>query len=163
MMSEQWREISGHPYYEVSDLGRVRSWKGRTPRILKPSSSRGYLYVGLSHDGKTHTRLVHRLALTAFRGEAPAEMECCHYDGNPSNNCLLNLRWDTRAGNDADSIRNGTRGRRIKRVRPKLTEEQVREIRASDRTQRAIALAYGVSLTSVSRIKKRKSWAWLSE
>jgi hypothetical protein len=34
-------------------------------------------------------------------------MECCHYDDNPRNNHLGNLRWDTQAGNQRDLVRNG--------------------------------------------------------
>ena len=40
----------------------------------------------------------------------------------------------------------------------KLTENQVREIRADSRTQREIAAAYGVHQALISGIKLRKSW-----
>jgi len=35
-------------------------------------------------------------------------MEGCHNDGDRSNNCVENLRWDTRLGNCQDIIAHGT-------------------------------------------------------
>jgi hypothetical protein len=35
-------------------------------------------------------------------------MECCHYDGDPANNRVGNLRWDTRSSNNLDAVRHGT-------------------------------------------------------
>lgn len=46
--------------------------------------------------------------LTAFVGPCPDGMEGCHNDGDPHNNRLDNLRWDTRANNARDAIRHGT-------------------------------------------------------
>ena len=34
-------------------------------------------------------------------------MQCCHYDDDPTNNHVSNLRWDTQSGNQQDRIRNG--------------------------------------------------------
>lgn len=107
--------------YEVSTLGEVRSlprkvWNPRgrgfwvtTPgRTLKGSPIQsGHLQVALSRDGALTTRLVHRLVLEAFVGPCPEEMEGCHADGDPANNALANLRWDTRSANQADAVRHG--------------------------------------------------------
>jgi hypothetical protein len=38
-------------------------------------------------------------------------MEGCHWNGNPADNRLTNLRWDTPAGNAADRERHGTNRR----------------------------------------------------
>jgi hypothetical protein len=43
-----------------------------------------------------------------FVGPAPEGMEGCHYNGDPTDNRLENLRWDTRKANVADAIRHGT-------------------------------------------------------
>lgn len=53
-------------------------------------------------------RLVHRLVLEAFVGPCPEGMEGCHGDGDPTNNSLGNLRWDTATSNQLDKVRHGT-------------------------------------------------------
>jgi len=35
-------------------------------------------------------------------------MDSCHWDDDPANNRLENLRWGTRSENRKDSVRNGT-------------------------------------------------------
>lgn len=79
-------------------------------------------------------------------------------------NCVnpAHLETGTRAQNNADKIRDGTSARGIKHHKCKLTEAQVLEIFASDKTQRAIADEYGISRTNVSSIKHGNSWGWLT-
>lgn len=45
-------------------------------------------------------------------------MECCHNDGNPSNNIVENLRWDTHSGNMMDRTLHGTHYQRDKTLCP---------------------------------------------
>lgn len=113
-MNEEWRVIPGFDMYEVSDQGRVRSWKrgGRgghlwraQPKLLKPGvGTHGYRLVVLRKDGKDHTRTVHKLVLLAFVGPAPDGLECRHLNGNEHDNRLANLRWGTRQENVADRM-----------------------------------------------------------
>lgn len=115
---ETWRPIPGwEGAYDASDQGRIRSLdrtilhrtgaKHRIRgRILKPATTAdGYRDVILG--GGKHGR-VHILVLQAHVGLAPAGMEVCHNDGNPANNTLPNLRWDTRSENHRDKRRHGT-------------------------------------------------------
>lgn len=44
----------------------------------------------------------------------------------------------------------------------KLTEQQVREIRLSRETNKALAERMGVSRCQVSAIRHRKAWAWVT-
>ena len=122
-MTENWKPVVGYEgYYEVSDQGRMRSLdreietlnkygpcvKKLKGRALKPSADKdGYLQVGLSRDGQVSRRFVHRLVLEAFRGTCPPGHETCHWDDEPSNNKLSNLRWGTRSENELDMVRNG--------------------------------------------------------
>lgn len=121
-MNEEWRPIPGYEgYYEVSDLGRVRSidrriWNSRgrgfwvrlTGKELTPvRSSSGHYSVMLVREGQGTRRFVHRLVLEAFVGRCPDGFEACHGDGNPGNNALPNLRWDTRSANQLDMVRHG--------------------------------------------------------
>jgi len=114
---ERWLPVVGlEGRYEVSDRGRVRSlnhvfirkdgrrhrWSGRI--LATPLNDKGYPYV---HIGR-RTRYVHQLVLEAFVGPRPADLDGCHGDGDPTNNSLANLRWDTTSANAQDAIRHGT-------------------------------------------------------
>ena len=118
--NERWLPVVGFEgIYEVSDHGRVKSLKrvvtmrnGRTrtvaERIRKLNRLQsGHLSLPLSRGGATQYCYVHRLVLEAFVGPCPDGMECCHYDDNPANNRLENLRWDTKSANHLDKVRNG--------------------------------------------------------
>jgi len=63
--------IKGFPKYEVSSLGRVKSFKRFPAQILKPVHTQtGYRQVSLCRDRSSnrHDFHVHRLVLTAFYG-----------------------------------------------------------------------------------------------
>jgi hypothetical protein len=173
-MPERWLPVPGYEgFYEVSDRGRIKSLarvvrrkNGVTlsipERILKPVAFRtGHLLVSLARDGEYKQRPVHRLVLQAFVGPCPDGLEACHGDGDPANNRLKNLRWDTRASNIADRLDHGAHQLGERNPQAKLTEADVLAIRADPRPQRKIAADYGVNRTVVSRIKGRKRWAWL--
>jgi hypothetical protein len=57
---------------------------------------------------------VHRLVLEAFVGPCPEGMVGCHNDGDPLNNRLDNLRWDTPSNNERDKWVHGTHHQRRK-------------------------------------------------
>lgn len=118
---ENWREIPGYEgYYQVSDLGHIRSMDrivtyrtGRQQRYVGhpvPASSHrdGHLLVNLWRDNKGRTDAVHRLVMAAFAGPPPEGHEVCHEDGDPANNNLTNLRYDTRSSNRFDAVHHGT-------------------------------------------------------
>ena len=106
---EKWKPVVGYEgHYEVSDQGRVRSLKKKTPHVLKPGNNhKGYAQVDLCKDGHRWHRAVHLLVLEAFIGPRPDGMVACHYDDDPQNNHIDNLRWDTISANIQDCVRNG--------------------------------------------------------
>jgi hypothetical protein len=114
--TEGWRPAVGFPDYEVSDQGRVRSWKPyngqAAPRVLKgfPSPSGGHLqYRLVDISGESVTTKGHQLVLAAFVGPCPSWADQIrHLDGNPTNNRLSNLRYGTRSENQFDAVRHGT-------------------------------------------------------
>lgn len=119
-MSVEYRPVTTHPGYLVGTDGSIysvarsitdRRWRTRAieGKKLKPiPTGKGYLGVNLPESGKYKRYLIHRLVLAAFVGPCPDGMEGCHSDGNPENNALENLRWDTPSANARDRIHHGT-------------------------------------------------------
>lgn len=157
---ESWREVGGHPDYDVSDHGRVRShksWRGRpTPRLLTQTrNTHGYPSVTLD---LTPGRMVHLLVLGAFMGSRPMACETRHLDGDRTNNRLANLAWGTSAENEADKRRHGTANRGERHPMAKLTTHQVEAIRGALGSQRGIAARFGICQSQVSVIRSGKAW-----
>jgi hypothetical protein len=119
-IEERWLPIPGYEgRYDVSDLGRVRSWNnagGRMaePRIKKQTLSPGmpYRVVGLSNGhGVSRIIPIHRLVMLAFVGPLPKTFprsETRHLNGDKLDNRLVNLRYGTAIENRLDSVRHGT-------------------------------------------------------
>lgn len=113
-MTEQWKPVAGFDGYEVSDLGRVRSWKmyhhDPGPRFLTPSpTDSGHLRVGLTNGSEDpRTRMVHRLVLNAFVGSRPKGLVTRHMNGDKTDNRLANLQYGTYSENQLDSVKHGT-------------------------------------------------------
>jgi len=120
-IEERWLPVVGYEgYYEVSDLGNVRSLDRRILRRGVPAFLRGRMLrqttvdhgravVSLCRGGRRDLRRVSTIVLQAFVGEPPAGFEGCHNDGNPANNHLGNLRWDSHQTNMDDQYKHGTR------------------------------------------------------
>ena len=118
MDNERWLPVPGFEFYEVSDHGHVRSldriarsrWgtdKRVRGKVLRQCSQGRYLVVTLYRDGKPKMFMVHRLVLMAFVGPCGDGQEGLHFDDDPINNRLDNLRWGTPRENALDCIRNG--------------------------------------------------------
>lgn len=157
-MQEVWKPVPGYEgLYEVSNQGRVRSFRrGANGKIRVPTQSvNGHLYVTL---GRGVNKTVHSLVLATFVGPRPIGQECCHNDGNPSNNCLSNLRWDSHRENARDIFRH------LASKNQKLTPEAVRHIKSvlaanqSKGVLTQLARQYGVTVGAVSCIKRGKTY-----
>lgn len=114
---EQWRPVAGYEgFYEISNLGRVRSlagerWNGQAMhffkgRILRPQSKSRYLHVVLSRDGKVKTKRIHQMVAEVFLPPCPGQQgrrrNCYHIDhinNNPRDNRAANLQWLTHREN----------------------------------------------------------------
>lgn len=116
MSQEDWQPVPGYEgRYEVSDFGRVRSLdrldsRGNRAwgRVLSPDvRPSGHLRVTLCRDGHPKRTWVHWLVLSVFVGPHPEGLETCHNDGDPANNAVSNLRWDTKSANARDRLRHG--------------------------------------------------------
>lgn len=119
-MTEEWVPVKGwEGFFEVSDLGRVRSLDretvrsdGRTYRLkgrVKKTgvNSQGYPQVRLSNPDKREVRTVHTLVAEHFCGGRESGMEVCHWNGVKTDCRASNLRWGTRSDNALDKQRHG--------------------------------------------------------
>jgi hypothetical protein len=174
MAEERWRPVVGcESYYEVSDLGRVRSLDRVVPRgdgvynlrgkALSPSvQQNGYVKITLTVGGVKKTHMVHRLVARAFIGEIAGDLQINHIDGNKKNNNAENLELVTAKQNTAHAIAAGlhnTVGER--NGQSKLNEEQVLEIVHLARLgvrQCELARRYGVNRATIGGIVNGKSW-----
>lgn len=118
--SESWRDIPGYEdLYQASDLGAIRSLPHKVPsrggtrvspgRVLKQHKRPdGYLQVQLYSGGEGRWFSVHSVIAAAFFGPRPKGFDVCHGDGNPANNAVVNLRYDTKSANQLDNVAMGT-------------------------------------------------------
>jgi HNH endonuclease len=172
--SEQWVGLVLAKGYDVSSLGRVRSyWKrGRCPKLQNDphvlalyEDSLGYFSVRISVNHRSLNRKVHHLILEAFSGFRPEKSECRHLDGNPSNNHVENLTWGSRQENIADRTFHGTDARCGQRGDmhrdAKLCSEtvrQIRKLRAEGHGIIELAIRFGVHNSVISRAATGRTW-----
>ena len=172
-MDDLFRPINEYPGYRVSINGGIQSsWTRRGGlcsiggpwRPLQPIERHGYLTVNLTLGGGKKTALrIHRLVLEAFVGPCPEGMVCCHNDGDPANNGLENLRWDSHQANSDDALKHGTQARGTA-LKPKLSEDDVlaiRRLRAEGFSVGKIAGGFDVSQSNVKAIVRGLSWRHL--
>jgi hypothetical protein len=157
---ERWRDIPGHPGYEVSDEGRVRSWRcsGMSerrrdePRILR----QGRAVLIRSAMGFKISRSVPRLVLLAFVG--PPDPPCAlagFIDGDRTNLRVENLRWMT--ASEIAGRREGHRGER--HPSSKLKRADVEAILAAEDVAEAeMARRYGVTASRIWQIRNGQAW-----
>ena len=103
-MEEVWKSIKGYEgFYEVSNLGRVKSFKGVNERILKTCISNGYEKVNLSKDCKPKSFRIYILLAIAFLNHNPNGYSIIvdHIDNNKLNNNLENLQLITSRENSS--------------------------------------------------------------
>ena len=161
---EIWKSIKDFSDYEVSNLGRVRSYKShwRDPYILKASISTGYCQIRLFKQGKCFSFLAHHLVLEAFIGPCPDGCESNHKDGVKRNNKDDNLEWTTHGENLAHAYSLGLMSKAGERhSHAKLRDIDILEIRRlamQNIKQTVIALKFSVSQAHVSHIIRRRVW-----
>jgi hypothetical protein len=96
-MAESWLPVTEFPDYDVSTLGRIRSYKSDQVRIRRQArAANDSLQITFTMNSKNHTRLAHLVVADAFLGPRPVGMRLCHLDGDTQNNELSNLRYEPR-------------------------------------------------------------------
>lgn len=172
-MKTRYRSLDflGFPNYRVGTNGTVWSkhnryrWKAGLWRKMKPNAyqSSGYLYVNL-YNPVGHRFMIHYLVLRAFVGPCPPGHVARHFpDRRKSNNKLRNLSWTTREQNMLDKYYHGTDNRGEKNGRAKNGPKEIREMKillASNKmTAVAIAAKFGITRSTLHRIKTGRLWS----
>lgn len=183
---EIWKDIPGYEgYYQVSNMGRVRSldrwieqedprgnyFRPFPGRIIKPYySTQGYRYVAISNKkSKGKKASVHILVLRSFIGVCPDKYQCNHINGKRDDNRLENLEYCTRSDNIKHSykILNRPKGGVIgeNHHKAKLANNDVINIRklysSGQFTQKQLSKMFGIAQTGISNIVNGIGWKHL--
>lgn len=131
--------------------------------LLWPYRLGGWGYPEIIRSGKIFR--VNRLVCQRAHGAPPTDAhEAAHNCGKPE--CLnpRHLRWATHAENLADKLIHGTHNRGERHNFARLTETQVREIRAQRGLCPQVNLArmYGVSKGAIQNVMDGTTWGWLN-
>jgi hypothetical protein len=139
-----------------------RTFAANWRRLRVTQSTDGHLVVRICTNGIKRAFGVHRLVLEVFLGPCPPGMECCHGDGNPTNNVLGNLRWDTHQANVQEAYDQGALHRGSAHRCSRLTEQLVRQIREEVAKFavgcQVLADRYGVSHQTIRAAIQRRTW-----
>lgn len=182
IINEEWRIVTRFPNYEVSNFGHVRravdcygTYKGKkrkSPRffagriISSTSLQSRHLTVKLWRDGDKRgtTEYVHILVCEAFLGPKPSSRHlAAHWNGDPSDNNVENLRWATPSENNEDTIRHGRSniGRRVDTSK-KLSKNDIptiRELLREGVSHSRISTKFGCTRENITHIANGRSWA----
>lgn len=111
------------------------------------------------------TWVAHRYSWTLANGPIPDGLTVCHRCDNPPCVNPAHLFLGTNADNTADRDAKLRMARGTRNARSKLTPEQVQRIRemfTAGRSNRLIALDFGVREASIYQIRHGLTWAWLT-
>lgn len=142
---EEWRDITGHENYQVSNFGRVRNIEtGRILKLHDVGRNRKYKRVGLE-DGKYY--LVHRLVAQEFIPNTDPEhlTQVNHKDEDPSNNHSDNLEWCDAKYN----VNYGTRANRMSETFAQKRRDKLANCKTEEERQKAIK-----DLKSAERVRR---------
>lgn len=168
IMKEIWKDIEGYGgYYQVSNLGRVKSFY-KSGKILKPGiagvgrKSR-YRSITLYKNKIPKTQSLHRVVAKAFIINPENKPHINHKDAIPSNNCVNNLEWCTPVENMKHADEMGLIPRVCGESHPnsKLSDNGVRHIlkKLSDGfSTYQIAAEYNVTQSIISDINLGVAW-----
>lgn len=168
--TERWKEIEfdsnlSHDKYEVSHLGRVKSYAidKENGRIILGGNVNGYRCTTVKFGDKiTRQYYVHRLiAETLIDKDSKDQHYVIHKDYNKENNSIYNLQW---ASEEQLVAHNNKNPQVLKRRTTgyKLSEADVRVIKRllkSHKTRLSmIAKRFGITHTQLNRIRSGENW-----
>lgn len=93
-MDEIWKDIKNYEgMYQISNTGKVKSFRNNEPRIMKTSLLQGYPVVQLSNHNDRHTFELHRLVAEAFIPNPNNYPFINHKNEIRNDNRINNLEW----------------------------------------------------------------------
>lgn len=116
--------------------------------------------VSVYRGGVGTTTAIHRMVALTFLGQRPPTLTINHKDGDKLNNKIDNLEYVSLCKNREHAIANGLWGFGVKNGMAKITEDDVRTIRALHGTtpMYRIGERFGITRQCVSFIVKRETW-----
>lgn len=172
---ESFKPIPGHPGYEVSDHGTVRSLDrtvikhhfgidrefclaGRT--LVFRKHPQGYRSVSL---GKQKQATVHSLVMLAFVGPRPEGAWINHRNGDKTDNRLTNLEYCTPKQNAEHAVHTGLQplppgGDKLTPAEVLLINERLKQGESTV----ALGKEFGVSRVMISCIRTGRAWQHLT-
>ena len=160
---EIWKPIKDFEnIYEVSNLGRIKSFKNyKISFLIGSSSGDGYRTVTLC--GNKNKRIyIHRLVALHFIENLENKIEVNHINGIKNDNRVDNLEWCTKSENSIHALKNGLAKSGENSKKHKLTEKQVKEIKNSSLKGVELAKIYNIGEMQISRIKNNINWKYIN-
>lgn len=181
---EVWKPIKNYEgYYEVSNLGNVRSverivilkdkcgndrpctFKSKELRQSVESKERHNWkprkYVRLSKEGKVKRFYVHRLVAETFIPNEEGKEDVNHKDGDPFNNNSDNLEWNTKKENINHAFKNNLIKTQKKVAKIDKYSNEIIEVYASESEAcRQHGVTQGKILRSMQRNGTCKGYRW---
>lgn len=162
--NEKWKIIRNFQDYEISNLGNIRSLKNNKEKILNQNiNGRGYVCINLSQNGKIKTKYIHILIYENLHNCKLKNNECIHHiDENRLNNNLNNLEKMIKSNHHKLHANIENRKGENNNNSILITQDvlQIKLLLKIDKlTQNEIANIFGISQTTVSKIKRNIIWS----
>jgi len=162
---EIWAKIPNYPDYQISNTGRIKSFKGSKCKFMSSAyCSNGYEKLILRNENGPKNFTVHRLVAESFVKNPFNKKEVNHKNGIKSDNQAKNLEWVTRKENIRHSYETGLKVNRSGEKCPnaKLNEINVLTLKTfipvKKYTNIELAKIYNITPSTVSVIKNGRTW-----
>ena len=170
LIGEAWKSIkmdcmAGNEIYEISNFGRIKSYKVDKENgiIINGSSLKGYNILNIKlENNKRTTKYVHKLVAECFiPKDNELQQYVIHLDFDKKNNHVENLKWVTKVTMFAHQKINPNYKRGAINY-SKLTETDVirlkRKLARGKNKLYKLAKEFGITHTQLNRIRKGENW-----